>query len=93
MFEEDIRPPIDAVASAAEFERWYWSVNQLKAKCEKLGLPKTGSKSEMRPLVASSLSTPGKQLPKPAKPKRNEKSFLPLASTTTTTTTFRVASS
>ncbi|MEM1412421.1 MAG: DUF6434 domain-containing protein [Pseudomonadota bacterium] len=40
------------MASRAEFERWYWPVEQLREFCVLLGVKKSGNKAELRERVA-----------------------------------------
>ena len=70
MTNSDTRPPIEQITDATEFARWYWSVDQLKAKCEALGIPSAGSKAELRDRVGFALRHPGAPLAKLTRPKR-----------------------
>ncbi|APX13382.1 DUF6434 domain-containing protein [Tateyamaria omphalii] len=51
--------------TATEFDRWYWPVDALKAFCEALDIPATGTKATLRDRVAAALS--GAPLPKAPK--------------------------
>lgn len=64
--QTDVRPPVTPSMCAAEFARWYWPVDQLKAFCEALNLPKSGTKAELRARVAFALVHPGKPQPRAA---------------------------
>lgn len=55
-----LRPPIDPFMAAIEFERWYWSVSQLRQFCSELSLPKSGTKAELRRRISYALANPGK---------------------------------
>lgn len=67
------RPPINATMDALEFERWYWPVDALKEFCQRLNVPASGSKAELRERVAFSLRNPGKVPPKSRRKPRSQK--------------------
>ncbi len=52
MSRDETRPPVDAVLSRMEFERWYWPVDMLREFCARLDVSKTGNKKELRERVA-----------------------------------------
>lgn len=56
-----IRPEVDHRMTRAEFERWYWPVSELVKFCERLDIPKSGRKAELRNRVAIILD--GGELP------------------------------
>lgn len=63
----DIRPTPTANMHAAAFERWYWPVELLKVFCDLLGLPKAGTKAELRARVATALKHPGQEVKVPSR--------------------------
>jgi len=52
-----MRPPFEEIQSGAEFMKWYWLKEELVAACAKLGLPKNGSKFELRNRLTHYLET------------------------------------
>lgn len=64
------RPSIDPSMTAAEFEKWYWPVEQLRGFCSRLEVSKSGSKAELRERVAFRLKNPGQ---KPSRTPRRKK--------------------
>ncbi|MEM6908583.1 MAG: DUF6434 domain-containing protein [Pseudomonadota bacterium] len=53
---DEIRPDFRTDMSAAEFQRWYWPKAELEQICERLALPRAGSKQELRERVAACLA-------------------------------------
>ena len=57
--------------AAAEFERWYWPVDQLKVFCDALGLSRSGTKADLRKRVTFALSNRGQPQPRPSRQQKS----------------------
>ena len=52
-----MRPPLEEITTRADFIKWYWLKEELVAICITLGLPKNGSKFELRDRIAHFIDT------------------------------------
>lgn len=63
------RPDIVDLQTGAQFNNWYWLKAEMQSICEAMGLPKNGSKFELRDRIIYALDHDGARLPPPKKPK------------------------
>ncbi|MEL6686000.1 MAG: DUF6434 domain-containing protein [Pseudomonadota bacterium] len=70
---EPLRPDFSPTLTGVEFDRWYWSKEDLTQFCKQLGLPQSGSRDALRFRVVHALD--GK--PQPAREKPTTKSRFP----------------
>ncbi|MEO0884273.1 MAG: DUF6434 domain-containing protein [Pseudomonadota bacterium] len=61
--EDPVRPEFDPEMAGAAFERWYWPKMELERIATLLGLPKAGSKAELRDRISTYLKNPAAPLP------------------------------
>jgi len=52
-----MRPPLEEITTGADFIKWYWLKEELVEICVILGLPKNGSKFELRDRIAHFIDT------------------------------------
>ncbi|MEM1406722.1 MAG: DUF6434 domain-containing protein [Bacteroidota bacterium] len=64
------RPDLEDITSGAEFNRWYWTKEELVKICKNAGLPVNGRKFDLRDRIMYALDNNGEtqSLPKKIKP-------------------------
>jgi hypothetical protein len=60
------RPPLSPALSSAELRRWYWTLAELNALAQDLGVPRAGGKQALTERLAAALD--GEQPPARARP-------------------------
>lgn len=60
----EVRPDVDENIVSDEFARWYWPVTHLKEFCERLKIPSSGTKAQLRARIIFALDHPGTVPPK-----------------------------